>query len=142
MSRVFLAIILCLAFPAVLVDAQSKTNGSKHLNSKGSNKSNGHRRSRLPAGGQPICDPTPYPPIPRSEQAKGTVTVQVLIDEEGKVISARAVSGEPEFWQAAVDSALKERFSPTKLSGQPVKITGIITYRFTGQGQGEPVLVH
>ena len=142
MLRVFFAITLCLAFPAVSVDAQSKTNGSKSLNFKRSNKSNMHRRPRLPAGVQLMCDPTPYPLIPRSEQAKGTVTVQVLINEEGKVISARAVSGEPEFRRAAVDSALKKKFSPTKLSGKPVKITGIITYRFTDQGQGEPVLVH
>jgi TonB family protein len=134
MSRIFLAITLCLAFLAVSVDAQDNASRSKRFNSKRSNKSSVRKRSRLSAGGQPVCDPTPYPALPQSEQAKGRVTVQVLIDEEGKVISARALSGDARFHRAAVDAALKERFSPTKLSGQPVKITGVITFHFTEQG--------
>jgi hypothetical protein len=31
---------------------------------------------------------------------------------------------------AAVQAALKARFSPTKLSGQPVKVSGVINYKF------------
>ena len=30
----------------------------------------------------------------------------------------------------AVQAALKARFSPTKLSGQPVKVSGTINYKF------------
>jgi protein TonB len=75
----------------------------------------------------------PYPAIARAARAAGTVTVQVTIDESGKVISARAVNGHPLLQQAAVQAAYGARFSPTQLSGQPVKVTGVITYNFVAQ---------
>jgi protein TonB len=75
----------------------------------------------------------PYPPIAKAARAAGTVTVQVTIDESGKVISARAVGGHPLLQQAAVQAAYGARFSPTQLSGQPVKVTGVITYNFVAQ---------
>ncbi|HEX8847622.1 MAG TPA: TonB family protein [Pyrinomonadaceae bacterium] len=75
----------------------------------------------------------PYPPIAKAAKASGTVTVQVTIDESGKVISAKAVSGHPLLQQAAVQAAYGARFTPTQLSGQPVKVTGVITYNFVAQ---------
>jgi protein TonB len=72
----------------------------------------------------------PYPAIAKSARASGTVVVQVTIDESGKVISARAVSGHPLLQAAAVQAAYGARFSPTQLSGQPVKVTGTISYNF------------
>lgn len=84
--------------------------------------------------GKAISLPTPpYPPIAKQAHASGTVTVQVTIDENGNVISARAVSGHPLLQAAAVGAARGARFSPTKLSGQPVKVTGVITYNFVAQ---------
>jgi len=81
--------------------------------------------------GKAIALPKPaYPPIARSARAAGTVVVQVTIDETGKVISARAVSGHPLLQAAAVQAAYGARFSPTQLSGQPVKVTGQINYNF------------
>jgi protein TonB len=74
-----------------------------------------------------------YPAVARAARASGTVTVQVTIDENGSVISARAVSGHPLLQAAAVQAARSARFSPTKLSGQPVKVTGVITYNFVAQ---------
>lgn len=74
-----------------------------------------------------------YPPVAKAARASGTVTVQVTIDENGNVISARAVSGHPLLQAAAVQAARSARFSPTKLSGQPVKVTGVITYNFVAQ---------
>src|SRR5215813_12430554 len=68
-----------------------------------------------------------YPPIARQAHASGTVTVQVLIDENGNVVSAHAVSGHPLLQAVAVAAARSAKFSPTKLSGQPVKVTGVIT---------------
>jgi TonB family protein len=72
----------------------------------------------------------PYPAAARSERASGTVVVQVTVDENGSVISANAVSGHPLLHAAAVSAARQAKFSPTKLSGQPVKITGLINYNF------------
>lgn len=75
----------------------------------------------------------PYPAIARAAHAAGTVVVQVLIDENGSVVSAHAVSGHPLLQAVAVAAARQARFSPTKLSGQPVKVTGVIQYNFVAQ---------
>ena len=72
----------------------------------------------------------PYPPAARAVRASGAVSVQVLIDESGSVVSASAVSGHPLLRAAAVQAARSARFSPTQLSGQPVKVSGVITYNF------------
>lgn len=73
----------------------------------------------------------PYPPAARAVGASGSVTVQVLVDERGNVVSASAVSGHPLLRSAAVAAARGARFQPTMLSGQPVKVSGVITYNFS-----------
>lgn len=84
--------------------------------------------------GKAISLPKPaYPAIARQAHASGTVVVQVTIDENGNVISATPVSGHPLLRGVAVQAARGARFSPTKLSGQPVKVTGVITYNFVAQ---------
>jgi protein TonB len=84
--------------------------------------------------GKAISKPQPaYPPIAKAARAAGTVTVQILVDESGRVVSASAVSGHPLLQQAAVAAARQARFSPTLLSGQPVKVSGVITYNFVLQ---------
>lgn len=84
--------------------------------------------------GKAISLPQPaYPPMAKAARASGTVNVQVLVDETGKVVSATAVSGHPLLRQAAVQAAYRARFTPTLLSGQPVKVQGIITYNFVLQ---------
>lgn len=82
--------------------------------------------------GQATDLPKPeYPEIARRARATGMVNVEVVVDETGKIISARAVSGPPLLREAAVKAALRARFSPTKLSGQPVKVSGSINYNFS-----------
>ena len=84
--------------------------------------------------GKAISKPQPaYPPIAKAARASGTVTVQIVVDESGRVIQASAVSGHPLLQQAAVAAARQARFSPTLLSGQPVKVSGVITYNFVLQ---------
>jgi len=81
--------------------------------------------------GKAIALPPPeYPPIALAAHAFGTVTVQVLIDEQGNVVSAHAVSGHPLLQAAAVRAAREARFTPTRLEGEPVKVTGVIQYNF------------
>jgi TonB family protein len=72
----------------------------------------------------------PYPPAARAVRATGAVTVQVLIDESGTVVSASPVSGHPLLRAAAVQAARSATFSPTYLDGRPVKVSGVITYNF------------
>lgn len=81
--------------------------------------------------GSAISLPAPsYPESARKMNLAGTVIVEVVIDEYGKIISARATSGPAGLREAAVQAAMRARFSPTKLSGQPVKVAGIINYKF------------
>ena len=82
--------------------------------------------------GKAISLPMPiYPEFARRSHTGGLVEVEVVVDENGKVISARALAGPPSLREASVQAALRAQFSPTKLSGQPVKITGKINYNFT-----------
>ena len=74
-----------------------------------------------------------YPPTARAVRATGSVSVQVTVDEKGNVVSASAVSGHPLLRAAAVQAARQARFAPTKLSGQPVNVTGVLTYNFSVQ---------
>lgn len=71
-----------------------------------------------------------YPAAAKAVRAGGSVSVQVVISEGGSVISASAVSGHPLLRAAAESAARGARFSPTLLSGQPVKVSGVITYNF------------
>jgi len=61
------------------------------------------------------------------------LSVQVLIDETGRVVSAPAVSGHPVLAPGAVSAAYQARFSPTFVGDTPVKVSGIITYNFVLQ---------
>ncbi len=72
-----------------------------------------------------------YPAAAKAVRANGAVNVQVLIDENGDVVSASAVSGHPLLRQSAVTAAFSSKFTPTVISGQAVKVTGIIIYNFT-----------
>jgi protein TonB len=82
--------------------------------------------------GTALSLPSPlYPDGAKRMRVQGVVTVDVVLDESGKVISANASSGPAALREAATQAALKARFSPTKLSGQPVKVSGVINYKFT-----------
>lgn len=71
-----------------------------------------------------------YSPAAIQVKAQGDVTVQVTIDELGKVVSAKAVSGHPLLKRESERAAMNARFSPTTLSKVPVKVTGMIVYTF------------
>lgn len=81
--------------------------------------------------GTAVSLPSPsYPEAARRLRMAGLVTVEVVVDESGKVISAVATGGPAILRDVAVQAAMRARFSPTKLSGQPVKVSGLINYRF------------
>ncbi len=63
-------------------------------------------------------------------RADGKVDVQIMIDEEGKVVSAKAVSGHPLLRSSAEQAARAAKFTPTFLSKVAVKVTGVIVYNF------------
>ena len=74
-----------------------------------------------------------YPALAKAAQASGVVQVQVVIDETGKVVAARAVSGHPLLQAEAVKAAQAATFASVLLSGKPVRTNGIINYNFAGE---------
>lgn len=88
----------------------------------------------LPASvitGKAIEKPAPpYPPLARQMGIHGMVPVQIVVDEAGRVISAKATGGHALLQRAAAQAAYGARFEPTRIGGQPVKVTGVITYNF------------
>lgn len=74
-----------------------------------------------------------YSSAARIMRIGGEVKVQVTIDEDGRVISANAVSGHPLLRDSAEVAAKSSKFTPTFLSKQKVKVTGIIIYNFAIQ---------
>lgn len=72
-----------------------------------------------------------YPLSARFVKIKGTVHVQVLIDENGDIIKAEAKRGHPFLFSAALKAARASKFEPfVSASGQKLKVTGIIVYKF------------
>jgi protein TonB len=95
----------------------------------------GTRPSNVVAGGilngKAVSKPAAlYPPAAKAARVSGTVVVQVEVDEGGRVSKAEAVSGPEMLREAAEDAAREARFSPTRLSGRPVRVTGYVTYNF------------
>jgi TonB family protein len=82
--------------------------------------------------GKAVEMPKPvYPEAARRSKLAGVVTVEVVIDASGKVIGARAVSGPEMLRDAAERAARMAKFTPALLSGQPVRVSGIINYNFS-----------
>lgn len=81
--------------------------------------------------GKAINLPKPaYPAAAQAVRAGGDVSVQVTIDESGRVISARAINGHVLLRNVSETAARSAKFDPTLLSNTPVKVTGIIIYKF------------
>ena len=81
--------------------------------------------------GKVLSLPKPvYPAVAMARGVLGRVVVEVTLDEQGRVVDARALSGSPVLRASAVAAARLARFEPTLLSGQPVKATRLIDYDF------------
>ena len=71
-----------------------------------------------------------YPWEAANARASGNIEVEVTIDEQGNVVDAEASPGNQYLRFAAMGAARKSKFSPTRVCGKPVKVTGKITYQF------------
>jgi protein TonB len=72
-----------------------------------------------------------YPPLAKAARVSGAVVVEATVDEEGDVLSARALSGHPLLRDTAVAAARGWKFTATTLDGKPVKVVGTITFNFS-----------
>ena len=97
-----------------------------------------HKSTTVIADGSPmraLTLPRPaYPALARAAKVSGTVKVQVVIDENGKVIAAQAIDGHPLLYAASVAAARGATFTtPKNINGQPIKLIGVIDYNFVAQ---------
>jgi TonB family protein len=85
--------------------------------------------------GRALSLPKPgYPPEARDRRESGIVVIRVTIDETGRVISANDIcQGQTIISAESLKAARQARFTPTKLSGMPVKVIGVIQYRFVAR---------
>lgn len=71
-----------------------------------------------------------YPPIAKMQKITGKVDVIVLVDENGNVIEAKAISGPAILQQEAVNAAKKTKFIPAEINGIKVKCYYTLTFKF------------
>lgn len=78
-----------------------------------------------------IYKPAPvYPASARAARASGIVLVQVAVDEDGKVMSADAISGDRSLWTAAEEAASQAEFKRAHIEGEHPFMIGTLTYNF------------
>jgi TonB family protein len=109
-------------------ERREREEGALLLRDPGSTISGGVLNSKATSMPAPV-----YPVIARAAHASGDVTVEVTVDETGKVIMAHAVAGHPLLQAAAVNAARQATFTPTRLNGEPVKVSGALVYNFVTQ---------
>ena len=90
------------------------------------------RQKKGPINGGMLNGKAIYLPVPEvpAGDASGVVIVAIVVDEQGSVIEARAISGPQPLHAAAVNAARLARFSPTMLMGEPVRVSGTLSYNF------------
>lgn len=74
--------------------------------------------------------PRPAYPVSGARPSAVVVTVEVVVDETGRVISARATEGPRALWAAAESAARRAGFFPFREGGRPVRARGLLAYTF------------
>jgi TonB family protein len=71
-----------------------------------------------------------YPADAKRLKIGGTVSVHVVVDENGRVVSAQATDGPAALRASAEEAARKATFEPVMQGGITVKVSGTLTYNF------------
>jgi len=74
-----------------------------------------------------------YPPLPRQIHKEGRVEMRAIVATDGTIQSLEIVSGDPMFYQSAIEAVRQWRYKPTILNGQPLEIDTFITVIYTLQ---------
>jgi protein TonB len=94
-------------------------------------------QERIRVGGQVqaarvVNQPRPvYPPLARQARIQGTVRLEAVINQEGRVEELSVVSGHPLLIQAALDAVSQWQYQPTMLNGVAVEVITTIDVNFT-----------
>jgi protein TonB len=75
--------------------------------------------------------PPNYPTLARTARVTGNVTVFLIVNEKGEVESVMRAEGPQQLQQAAIEAARRWKFNQTIIDGQPVRITGYLSFNFT-----------
>lgn len=118
--------------PGTEGNTESNPNNNQQPQNPGQRDSTTPPNAKRPIAGGMLNAKAIYLPLPEVPpgDATGVVMVAVVIDEGGSVIEARAVSGPTNLHAAAVTAARLARFSPTLLMGEPVRVSGTLSYNF------------
>jgi TonB family protein len=71
-----------------------------------------------------------YPRLAQLAHVSGVVTLEAVIDEEGKVANLKIINGDDLFNKAALDAVKRWKYSPTILNGEPIPIIAVIKVVF------------
>lgn len=71
-----------------------------------------------------------YTRAAKASGAKGLVQVEVLVNTDGSVISARPRTGSKELWPEAERAALASKLKRPSAEGRPARAIGFLVYRF------------
>jgi TonB family protein len=116
------------AWPSEPLDSRGQTDGAP---SSAKTRSIVHQGSAGMTAANVIFSPAPaYPPAASAARVEGQVTVQAVVNPEGKVVSARAVSGPPQLRDAAQEAVQRWRYSPLLDNGKPVSATTVAILDF------------
>jgi protein TonB len=75
--------------------------------------------------------PPSYPTLARTARVTGSVTVFLVVNEKGEVESVIRADGPQPLQQAAIEAARRWKFNQTVIDGQPVRVTGYLSFNFT-----------
>lgn len=85
---------------------------------------------RVKAPNQVFAPPPQYPALARQARIEGDVRLDAVIDEEGRVVELKVVSGHPLLLDAALQAVSKWRYQPTLLNDRPVPVQLIVVVQF------------
>jgi TonB family protein len=71
-----------------------------------------------------------YPLLPKAARIRDVVAVDIVVDEQGNVISTRPYRGHSLLRDAAIEAARQWKFTPAKTAGRTVRMTGTLRFDF------------
>lgn len=72
-----------------------------------------------------------YPHSAQDAKIEGVVTLEVIVGEDGSIVSTTVVRSVPELDQAAIDAVVQWKYEPTLLNGAPVEVQMYVTINFS-----------
>jgi periplasmic protein TonB len=75
--------------------------------------------------------PPVYPQMAKTMRVGGVVRIDLVVDEQGSVVSANAVQGPDMLKRAAMDAVKQWKFKPLVVDGQPTKASGFVNFNFS-----------